>query len=184
MRDRKEIQNGFDEAVELASRHAISGEDAELMCSRSTLETLLDIRELLLHPPMIIETAEVRPLSNERVILQINYNSYLLPNNLTAEDVATLIRLFDGVEGIGYSNEVDGESPKVEIRLIPQAEIKYPGEKEAPAGTITETYTPVSVPEPDQPKLTKHQFTPLDGDEEFCGIDGCHQMRSDEIHDV
>lgn len=33
-------------------------------------------------------------------------------------------------------------------------------------------------------KLTRHAFQPMEEDEEFCGVDGCHLSANDEVHDV
>lgn len=64
---------------------------------------------------------------NDRVILSIGYNHYLLSESMTAQDIATLIRFFDTCLEIDYQSVVSIDRPKIEIQLVPRDQIKMPG---------------------------------------------------------
>jgi len=99
---------------------------------------------------------------NDRVVLSISYNNYLLSESMTAQDVATVLRFFDTTQELDFQNTLTKDRPKIEIRLVPRDQIK-----------------PLVEVEP----LPKHQFQPMEDDEEYCGVDGCHLSANDEIHD-
>ena len=115
---------------------------------------------------------------NNRVIFQVGYNSYLLAEHVRVIDIAMLVRALDGALELGWDDTLkdDKEAPNVQIRVVPREAIK------APVPVIDDAATHIPTEEIDQ--LTKHKFVPLDGDPEFCGVDGCHNMMSDEVHDV
>lgn len=169
MRDRKEIEIEYSDALQSGN-----GEQQ----NRCFLEALLDIRD----QGMPVEVlAEAQPLTVDRVVLQIGYNNYLMPDTMTIQDVVTLLRFFDTVQELNYDNAITDKRPNVEIHMVPRDKITMPSLADVDPDIVTEQYAPVSVP--DQ-KLNRHTFQPMEDDEEYCGVDGCHLSQSDDVHDI
>jgi hypothetical protein len=117
---------------------------------------------------------------NNRVVFQVGYNSYLLSEHVRVIDVAMLVRALDGAVELDWNDKLkdDKEPPKVEIRIVPQASIM--------ASTQAPDDSPTHIPseEIDQLTLARHEFQPMDDDPEYCKVDGCHNLQSDDIHDL
>lgn len=164
MRDREEILIDFQGSTP-------AGDSAYL------LEVLLDIRD---QGQPIELIAEAQPSTKDRVVLQIGYSNYLLPDTMTSQDVVTLLRFFDTAQELDYNNAVSDKRPKIEIHLVPRDEIKMPVDPDAIV-----PFTQAEVTRDDsEEKLARHTFQPMEDDEEYCGVDGCHLSASDEIHNV
>lgn len=166
MRDRKEIEIEYFDARQ-------SGDDNKQ--HRCLLEALLDIRD----QGQPVEVLAESLLTKDRVVLQINYTSYLLSETMTSQDIVTLLRFFDSVQELNYDNEITDKRSNVEIHMVPRDKIKMPIDPDA---VIPFTQAEVTRDDSDQ-KLNRHAFQPMEGDEEYCGVEGCHLTQSDDIHD-